>query len=127
VPTLPDNRFMGTDERLWAIERLAGGLGELVTVIGPEAAPVVERVKARLIEAMAARDDGRSPEALTALAAAMADLVELGDRLDPAEGAMMRMLVSAFIEGLGAGDREQVEAGLQRIQEKTGTPHEPQG
>ena len=57
----------------------------------------------------------------------MAELVELGDRLDPAEGAMMRMLVSVFIEGLGAGDREQVEAGLQRIQEKTGKPQDRQG
>nr|MBC8294018.1 hypothetical protein [Pseudomonadota bacterium] len=61
------------------------------------------------------------------VATARAERIELGDRVVPAEGARMRRVVSALIEGLGAGEREEVEAGLRRIQEKTGMPHEPQG
>ena len=116
---------MADDERLWMIERFVGGIDELKTVLGADAAPVVDRAKMQLITAMAARDRGDREASILALAHAMADLATLGDRLGGAEGAMMRAVTGALIEGLARDDREQVERNLGIIQSQAGTPLEP--
>lgn len=111
-----------SDQRLWALERFVGGIDELKTVLGGDSAPVVEHAKQQLIVAMAARDRGDRDGALLALATAMAALASLGDRLGGAEGAMMRAVTAAFIQGLARHDRDEVERNLAVIQSQAGTP-----
>jgi len=113
---------MEGDERQWPLERLASGIEELKTVLGPRAAPRVEGVKLQLLEAMAARDRGDRTATLTAIARAMAGLADLGDGLDAAEGAMMRAVAAGFIRGMAREDRETVERHLDVIQSRAGTP-----
>ena len=117
---------MDGDERQWPLERLAGGIEELKTVLGADAAPRIDRVKHQLIHAMAARDRGDRTATLTSIAGAMAGLAELGDRLDAAEGAMMRAVATGFIAGMASDDRETVERHLGVIQSRAGTPKMPQ-
>ena len=113
---------MANDERLWALERFVGGVDELKTVLGVATAPVVEKAKQQLITAIAARDRGDRDASLAALAKAMADLATLGDRLGGAEGALMRAVTAAFIQGLARDDRDAVERNLSVIQSHAGTP-----
>lgn len=117
---------MDGDERQWALERLASGMEELKTVLGPGAASRVEGVKLQLLAAMAARDRGDRTATLTAIARAMAGLADLGDGLDAAEGAMMRAVAAGFIRGMAREDREQVERHLDVIQSRAGTPKAPE-
>jgi hypothetical protein len=113
---------MADDERLWMIERFVGGIDELKTVLGSDAAPIIDTVKQELIAAMAARDRGDRDGAVVAIARGMAGLAGLGERFGGAEGAMMRAVTAALIEGLARDDREQVERNLAVIQSNAGTP-----
>jgi hypothetical protein len=117
---------MDGDERQWPLERLAQGIEELKTVLGAAAAPRVDLVKQRLLEAMAARDRGDRTSTLAAIAGAMAELANLGDGLDAAEGAMMRAVAAGFVSGMARDDREAVERHLGLIQSRAGTPITPQ-
>jgi hypothetical protein len=116
---------MSRDERLWMIERFAGGVDELKVVLGAGAAQGVDKVKQQLVAAMAARDRGDRDASLLALARAMAELAALGDLLGGDEGTMMRAVTRAFIEGLAREDRDQVERALGVIQSQAGTPKKP--
>ncbi len=116
---------MSEDERLWALERFVGGIDELKTVLGPDAVAGVERAKAQLTLAMAARDRGQREEAILALARGMSELATLGDALGAAEGAMMRAVTGELIKGLAADDKQAVEQNLAIIQSQAGTPKKP--
>lgn len=116
---------MAVDERLWALERFVGGIDELKTVLGPQAAPGVDRAKSELMAAMSARDRGARHEAVLALARGMSELAVLGDTLGPAEGGMMRAVTAELIKGLAAEDKEAVEQNLAIIQAQAGTPKKP--
>jgi hypothetical protein len=117
---------MDGDERQWPLERLARGIEELKTVLGVAAAPRIDVVKQRLLEAMAARDRGDRTATLAAIAGAMAELANLGDALDADEGAMMRAVAAGFVGGMARDDREAVERHLGLIQSRAGTPKAPQ-
>jgi hypothetical protein len=108
------------------IERFVGGIDELKTVLGADAAPIIDKVKAELVAAMAARDRGDRDGAVLAIARGMAGLAALGDRFGGAEGAMMRAVTGALIEGLARDDREKVEHNLAIIQANAGTPKKPE-
>ena len=56
----------------------------------------------------------------------MAELANLGDGLDAAEGAMMRAVAAGFVSGMARDDREAVERHLGLIQSRAGTPITPQ-
>ena len=113
---------MADNERVWDIERFAFGLEELKTVIGADAGPAVDAVKADLFAAMAARDSGNRDGALVLIAKAMSGLAALGDRLGTAEGAMMRGVTAEIIKGLATEDRDSVERNLSLIESQAGTP-----
>ena len=110
------------DERQWALERFVGSIDELKTVIGADTAPIIDKVKSGLIAAMAERDRGDRDAVLVSIARAMAELAGLGDRLGGAEGAMMRAVTAALIEGMARDDRDAIERNLGVIQSKAGTP-----
>ena len=113
------------NERRWGLEGFVGRLSELTTVLGPDVAPVVERVQSEVAAGIAERDRGDIGAATARVATAMAELAALGDRVGPAEGAMMRALTAQFIDGMNRGDRERMETDLDRIQERTGRPKRP--
>jgi len=113
---------MADEERQWPIERFVGGVDELKNVLGADVAPAVERTKAELIRAIAARDNGDRDAALVSIAKAMGELAGLGDRLGGAEGQMMRAVTAAFIGGLARDDRDTVERNLAKIESQAGTP-----
>lgn len=113
---------MASEERQWPLERLVGGIDELRIVLGPDVDPAVERVKAELVAAMAARDRGDHDAALVRIANGMSQLASLGDRLGAAEGAMMRAVTAAFIGGMARDDRDTVERTLEAIESRAGTP-----
>lgn len=104
------------------MESFLGRLGELRLVLGEDVAPVLEKVRAELIGALAARDRGALPEAGVRLAKAMAELATLGDRLEAGEGALMRVVTAEFIRSMARGDADAMERGVDRIQARAGTP-----
>ena len=96
------------------------GLGELRTVLGDAAVPVIEAVQARLIEAMAARDRGDPAAALGAVGEAMDQLAALADRLDPGEAALMRAVSTQFRAALLRGSVPEAKHGLDVMFERSG-------
>ena len=116
---------MSENERLWPLERLVDGLDELKGVLGSDVAPTVESIKARLRTAIAARDDGKKDEAIFEVGSAMAELSTLGDRIGPAEGAMMRAVTGEMLKGFADEDRDRIEQNMAVIQSKAGKPKEP--
>jgi hypothetical protein len=82
---------------------MAARLGELETLFGPRAQPVVHRLRGALLDALAARDRGDAPAAAGRLRAAMEELVRLFGEIDPNEAAAMGRLVAGFQEALSQG------------------------
>ena len=89
-------------------------------VIGQEHA--VEVIKKAAIQRRHVMMIGSPGTGKSMLAKAMADLATLGDRLGGAEGALMRAVTAAFIQGLARDDRDAVERNLSVIQSHAGTP-----
>lgn len=78
------------------IETVVSRLGELAVMFGPDATDAIASVRTRLIGAMAARDRGDGAGVVAGIGQAMDTLVELADRLDPAEAVLMRTVAEQF-------------------------------
>jgi hypothetical protein len=102
--------------------KLAENLGELEVVIGPKARPVVAELRAGLRDAIACRERGDLPGALTAIERAMERLAAFGTQLDPAEGAMMRSLAQYFSHALSAGLKGEAKVAVKVMKSKAGDP-----
>jgi hypothetical protein len=87
-----------------SIEAVVSRLQELEIVLGSEVRPSLERVRAALLQALAARDRGDQPETVRQVGLAMDELAALADRLDPAEAALMRAATETFRRALLQGD-----------------------
>jgi hypothetical protein len=103
-----------------ALLKLAGNLRELEIVIGEKARPAVAEVRARLIEAAGKRQAGDVPGALEVIRIAMQRLANLGSQLDPAEGAMMRMIAERFTQALASGDKGTAADAVDVMRHKAG-------
>jgi hypothetical protein len=103
-----------------AIEDLIAGLGDLEQLFGEAARAVVPTVQARLTEAMAARDRGDPVATMRAIAAAMEQLAQLADRLDPQDAMLMRVLAERFQAALLRGDAPQAKQDLDVMFERSG-------
>ena len=86
-----------------ALQTLVGRLGELKVVLGPAAAPGVDRLEQTLREGLAARERGDVPLAVARIGAAMDQLAALADHLDPAEASAMRAMAGHFRAALTRG------------------------
>jgi hypothetical protein len=104
------------DSFLQLIQRL----GELETVIGPQARPVVAEVQTRLRDAAAARERGDVPGALAIIGQAMERLAGLANSLDAAEGALMRAIAGSFAQALGAGDKGGAKRAVDVMRKRAG-------
>ncbi len=100
--------------------RLVENLGELEVVIGERARPAVAEVRAGMRDAMALRERGDMPGALTAIRRAMDRLAALGAELDPAEGAMMRLIAERFADALSRGRKGEAKDVVSVMRHKAG-------
>jgi len=103
-----------------ALEAVVAGLEELETVLGKEIAPAIGAIRGLLIAAMAARDRGDAPGAVTHIGQAMDRLSTLADKLDPAEAVLMRALADRFRSALLRGDTAHAKQSAAVMFEKTG-------
>lgn len=87
-----------------ALEAVVARLGELESALGASVRPVLDAVRSGLIAAMAARDRGDVPGAIRCIGEAMDRLAAYADRMDAAEGAMMRAIARSFRAALLRGD-----------------------
>ena len=108
------------DEIPVAIESVVTRLGDLEIVLGVHAAPVIAAVRSLLIGAMAARDRGDKPSAITQMGEAMDRLSAVADALDPAEAGLMRALAQTFRAALLRGDAAQAQQSAARMFDKSG-------
>ncbi|RMF21047.1 MAG: hypothetical protein D6760_10265 [Deltaproteobacteria bacterium] len=114
-----------SDKGQWTVERLLGGLSDLQQALGAECKPVLDRVRVELQAAAAARDRGERAAAAGLVASALTELALLGERIGPAEGALMQALSQAFVAGLARNDRDAVERVLREIEGRAGKRREP--
>jgi len=103
-----------------ALEDLIAGLGELERLFGDAARAVVPAVQARLTEALAARDRGDPVATLQAIAAAMQQLAQLADRLDPDDAMLMRAVAGRFQAALLRGEMPEAKRDLDVMFERSG-------
>jgi hypothetical protein len=112
----------GKTENEFALETFLTRLDELPRVIGPEATPVIEKVKQGILEGLAARDRGDLVAVTVAIAGAMEEIARLGESLDGPEGQLMQGLAAQFISGMARNDVTTMEQNLERIQNRAGKP-----
>jgi len=105
------------------LEELIAGLDELERLFGDAAAAVLPAVQARLREAMAARDRGDPVATMQAIAAAMQQLAQLADRLDPHDATLMRAVAERFSGAVLGGDVPQATQDLDLMFERSGARH----
>jgi hypothetical protein len=87
-----------------ALETLVAGLDDLEHLFGEPARAVIPAVRTQLVEALAARDRGDAVGTMRAISAAMEQLAQLADRLDPQEAMLMRSVAERFQGALLRGD-----------------------
>jgi hypothetical protein len=103
-----------------ALEQVIEGMSELENVLGDAARSVLPAVRARLAEAMAARDRGDPVATMRAIGTAMEQLAALADRLDPEEAAVMRVVARRFGASLLHGDTAEAKRGMDVMFERSG-------
>ena len=113
---------MADDHRLLptALEDLIAGLGELERLFGEPARARIPVAQARLSEALAARDRGDGPATMRAIGAAMEQLAQLADQLDPHDAMQMRTVAERFQTALLRGDVPEAKQGLDVMFERSG-------
>lgn len=103
-----------------AIEQVIEGLAELENVLGESARGALPVVRAKLTEAMSARDRGDPVATMRAIGEAMERLAGLADRVDPQEAALMRTIAGNFQHALLRGDLSQAKQGLGVMFDRSG-------
>lgn len=103
-----------------ALEQLVAGLNELEQLFGDAARAVIPAVQARLREAMAARDRGDPVATMQAIGAAMEQLAQLADRLDPQDAMLMRAVAERFGGAVLGGDVPTAKQDLDVMFERSG-------
>lgn len=105
---------------LAALEDVLMRLDELQIVLGTTVAGTLAAIRSSLIEAVAARDRGDAQAAVGAIGKSMDRLSLLADDLDPAEGAMMRMVAQSFRTALLRGDYSHAKQTADVMMQKSG-------
>jgi hypothetical protein len=103
-----------------ALETLVTRLDELAVVVGPAAAPRLGIIRDGLTRALALKACGDVPGAMEAIAAAMQELADLADVLDPAEANLMRMIARQFCAAATRGSTAEMERTSDLMRERSG-------
>ncbi len=102
------------------LEQMVKGLCELELVLGDVGKRIVPAIRARLLEAMAARDRGDDVGMLQAVGAAMKELAMAGDSLGTGEGQLMTMLAARFQGSLLRGDLANAKQDMDAMFDRSG-------
>ncbi|HVB78799.1 MAG TPA: hypothetical protein VNE82_02485 [Candidatus Binataceae bacterium] len=102
--------------------KLADSLGELEITIGERARPAVAELRQRLRAAISSRERGDLASSLEQLRGAMERLAAVASELDPAEGALMRMVAQRFTEALKLGDKGVAKEAVNLMRHRSGDP-----
>lgn len=116
-------RRMGQDDHApipLAIDAVVSRLGELEVVFGPQAQPVIQAVRATLLEAMAARERGDGATSIARIGQAMDRLAGLAAHMDPAEAVLMRTVAEQFRAALLRQDTAQARQTADVMFERSG-------
>jgi hypothetical protein len=108
-----------------ALEALFSRMGELKLVLGPAAAPGVDRVEQSLRDGLAARERGDVGDAVAKIGHAMDLLAGLASQADPAEGAMMRAVAEHFKQALGRGALGEAQETADVMRARSGSVFHP--
>jgi hypothetical protein len=104
---------------------LFGRLGELKVILGPEAAPGVDRVEALLREALAARERGDAVSAVSRVAEAMETLAKLAGQAFPGDAELMRAMVGHFERAMQRGAIGEARQAAETMRERSGSVLRP--
>ena len=108
-----------------ALHMLVSRMGELKVVLGPAAAPGVDRVEQELRAGLAARERGDVGTAVAKISHAMELLAGLASDADPAEGAMMRAMAEQFKQALARGALGDAKATADVMRDRSGSVLRP--
>jgi hypothetical protein len=108
-----------------ALEALFSRMGELKIVLGPAAAPGVDRVERALRDGLAARERDDVAGAVEKIGQAMDLLAGLAAHADPAEGAMMRAVAERFKQALGRGALGEAQESAEVMRAQSGSVLRP--
>jgi hypothetical protein len=108
-----------------ALEMLAARMGELKVVLGPRAAPGVDRIAEHLREGLAARGRGDLGVAMAKIGQAIDLLAALAGEMDPAEGAMMRAVAEQFKQALARGALGDARETAELMRKRSGSVVHP--
>jgi hypothetical protein len=107
--------------------RLGDSLRELEVTFGPETRPIIAEIRASLVEAVAMRERGDLPGAVATVGRAMEKLAAFGARLDPTEGALMRMIADRFKIALAVGDKSATKEAVDVMRRRAGDSKDDNG
>jgi hypothetical protein len=116
-----DNPIMPIDAAtLDSFLKLGDALRELEVAFGPQTRPLIAEIRASLAEATAMRERGDVPGAVATVGRAMEKLAVFSSRLDPAEGALMRMIAHRFRSALMGGDKSSTKDAINVMRRRAG-------
>jgi hypothetical protein len=104
--------------------KLADRLGELEVTLGERSRPLVAELREGLRGAIALRQSGDLAGSLALLRSAMGRLTAMACELDPAEGALMRMVAERFGQALEMGDKGTAKTTIKIMRQKAGDPND---
>ena len=107
------------------LSALAARLGELEALFGPAARPIVQRVRADLFEALAARERGDPTATADHMRRAMDELVRLFGAVDPDEAGAMRVLVGGFQRALQRREADAAARIAEEMRRRSGAVERP--
>jgi len=108
-----------------ALEVFFSRMGELKLVLGPAAAPGLDRMEARLREGLAARGRGDVGTAVAKIGEAIDLLAGLAAHADPAEAAMMRAVAEQFRQAIARGALGEAREHADVMRERSGSVLRP--
>jgi hypothetical protein len=104
-----------------ALDVFFGRIGEMKLVLGPAAAPDVDRAAELLREALAARERGDGPTAVARIGQAMDQLAALADRALPQEAPALRAMAQVFRQAMGRGAVSEAKGAADVMRERSGS------
>jgi len=104
-----------------ALEAFFTRVGELKVVLGGAAAPGVDRLESVIQAALAARERGDVPVAVTKIVQAMELLADLAGASGAADAGALRGMAAAFRQALAHGALGEAKAAAETMREESGS------
>ena len=104
-----------------ALDVFFSRIGEMKLVLGPAAAPDVDRAAELLREALAARERGDGPTAVARIGQAMDQLAALADHALPHEAPALRAMAQVFRQAMGRGAVSEAKEAADVMRDRSGS------